>query len=401
MRCRMQRQTVTETAGLQRPLYLLLNPVAGHACSNQLQLAGHIEVSMLQEGPSRSKSPRKYIFLGAAVVVAAGLWSAYWAAGRGVIADVLRNTVEVAQVEGGTLACAEQVLGGFPFRFELSCRPLQVADSRGNRLTVAGFRAVALAYNPKHLIAEADAPLEAVTTNSTSDTAPQIAGLELSAGWTLAQASVRVGEDSLTRLDAALQMPTIDLFGLGAAILSVKAGVAELHARRVDPAETAVDVALSLTGVASTGKLPVPDWPPVDVNLFIRLPYGAPLLAGGGLVHSLPAVLKTPDAIGITEFHLTGGEVELSAKGTLGVDAEGWLAGELPLTVVGAEKIAPALAPFFPAGSAVPQTLQGAVLALGKKTTLEEKPAVTVTVTFERGRARVGLIPIASLPKVL
>ncbi len=356
---------------------------------------------MSNEGPLKPKSRWKYIFLISAVVLVTGLWSAYWAAGRGIIADILRNTVEVAQVEGGTLACAEQVLGGFPFRFELTCRPLQIADSEGSRLTVAGFRAVALAYNPKHLIIEADAPLEAVSAKGAPGAVPQVAGLELSAGWQLAHASAKVGESSLARFDAEVETPNIDLLGLGQVVLSLGAEAGEMHVRRVDPNDESVDVALQFKGVTAGSKAPVSGWPPVDANLLLRLPYGAPALAGGALDKVLADILQKPGAIEITDLRLAGGDIEVRAKGTLGVDGDGWLTGDLPMTIVGAENMAVALAPFFPVGSKAPETLQGAVLGFGKKTTLEEKPAVTVTVTFERGRARLGLIPVANLPKVL
>ncbi|MBA5778597.1 DUF2125 domain-containing protein [Stappia sp. F7233] len=332
--------------------------------------------------PARKPSRRGYYVVIALVLIVVGGWSAYWTAGRGIAADILRNAKKVAAAEGGELACSDQALGGFPFRFELSCRPLQIADARGNRATLRALRGIALAYNPKHLILEADGPLEA------SGATPR--PMSLSAGWESARSSLRIGEGSVERVDAVFDLPRFTLTdaAIGAAGLSAQS--IEVHARRVRTDSDGLDIALLAKGAAvpqlSAG---------VDAELVLSLPRGGPLLAGG---KEFAAYLSGDEPVRITSLRLSSGASSLQGHGALTFNADGMPSGEVMLTVAGSEQLAATLAPFFPAESTVPTALQGAVLGLGGQTTLDGEPARSVTVSIDNGRARVGLVPLGTLP---
>lgn len=343
---------------------------------------------MPEKNPPRKPSRRGYILLGLLVSVVIGGWTAYWAVARGAIVDVLSNSRRAASASGGEFTCADQSVGGFPFRFELSCAPLKVRDASGARLNLAGLRAVVLAYNPRHLIFEADAPLEA---------SPGLAGggsavPALSAGWETARASMRLQEDALGRADAVFEAPRVALAAGGATPISIASQSGQIHIRRASDTASGVDVALNLTQIRAGAEIA-----PLDADLVVHLPYAAPLLAGRS-TQPLATLLRAPDGIGITDLILKSGVTTLAGSGSFGLDGGGLLNGTLNLKVAGVDKLSEVLRPVFPAGSNIPQSLQGALQGFGAKSEIDGEEATEVTVTFDRGTARVGLIPLGKVP---
>lgn len=331
---------------------------------------------------SPPRSRRRFWILISLVVLVIGLWSAYWTVARGMAVDILRNTYEVAETEGGALVCGAQRLGGYPFRFELECQPFEARDAQARAGALAGLRVIALAYNPRHVIVEADGP----ATLRFDDPHPFD---RLSADWTSARASARLVEAGLRDADLFIEEPKISGISADAAV-SLAASRATLHARRSPSVPEDADFALRLSGLA----VPALEGA-AEISADATLAGGAAALAGRGDWMSL---LRQDEAVRVSELRASASGVNLRATGTLFLDAKGRLAGTLPLTVSGADKLPALLAPFFPQGSSVPTSLAGAVIGFGAPTTLDGAPAVTVPLRFEAGVARVGLIPIASLP---
>jgi hypothetical protein len=335
----------------------------------------------------RRSTRRRFILLIVLVLLVVGLWSAYWATARGMVGDVLRNATAIASAEGGEIFCGEEWLGGYPFQFELTCAPLRLRTTDGRTATTAGFRAVALAYNPYHVILEADAPLAL---------GGLLPGLDQSlvANWRIAQASLRVGDAGLARGDIELTAPQLLLNAAPedvAPALALAAETASFHVRHSPDSDGAADVALSVAQLAVPGLAA-----PVELTATATIAGGAALLGNGGPID--PKALLSPDgAIRIASLTVAGEGLNLSAQGTLHLDARGRLEGELPLTVSGSDRLPALLAPLFPEGSNVPMSLAGAIVAFGKPTTLDGAPAVIVPLAFRDGVARVGFIPIAPL----
>jgi hypothetical protein len=335
--------------------------------------------------PSPSSPPRsrrRFWILISLVVLVIALWSAYWTVARGMAVDILRNTYEVAETEGGALVCGSQRLGGYPFRFELECQPFEARDARGRAGTVSGLRVIALAYNPRHVIVEADGPANARFDGS-------LPFDRLSADWTSARASARLFDAGLRDADLFIEEPKISGISADAAV-SLTASRAAVHARRNPGVAEDADFALRVAGLA----IPALEGA-AEISADLTLAGGAAALAGRGDWISL---LRQDEAVRVSELRASASGVNLRATGTLALDAKGRLAGTLPLTVSGADKLPALLAPFFPQGSSVPTSLAGAVIGFGAPATLDGAPAVTVPLRFEAGVARVGLIPIASLP---
>ncbi|WP_051241981.1 DUF2125 domain-containing protein [Stappia stellulata] len=336
--------------------------------------------------PSQSTPPRsrrRFWILISLVLLVIALWSAYWTVARGMAVDILRNTYEVAQAEGGALVCGEQGLGGYPFRFELECRPFEARDAGGRAGTVSGLRVIALAYNPRHAIVEADGPA----------TARFFEGAQpfdrLSADWKTARASARLSDAGVRNADVFIEEPKLSGIS-GDQAIALNASRATVHARRNPGVVEDADFALRVAGLA----VPALDGT-AEISADVTLAGGAAALAGRGDWISL---LRRDEAVRVSALRASASGVNLQATGTLHLDAKGRLAGTLPLTVSGADKLPALLAPFFPDGSSVPTSLAGALIGFGAPTTLDGAPAVTVPLRFDAGVARVGLIPIASLP---
>ncbi|WP_306030924.1 DUF2125 domain-containing protein [Stappia sp. MMSF_3263] len=336
--------------------------------------------SAAPQAPRRKGSRRGYIWLIALVVLGIALWSAYWTVARGMAVDVLRNVTEAARIEGGEIACGGQRLGGFPFHLQLDCAPLSLRSPRGESAGFDAFRAVALAYNPWHVILEAESP-------AAMEFAP---ASRLAGTWETARASFRVGTSSVERADIELTAPDLALAlpGLDA---ELAASSASLHLRQTPQRVSDADIAVALSGAALPGAALV-----LDARASLTLKGGAVLLSGRGA--DLIALLKNEEAVEVSEVRVSSGEVTVAAAGTLWIDPAGRLNGSLPLTIAGADKLPALLAPYFPEGSNVPASLAGAVMGFGKPAELDGAPAVTVPLAFDAGNARIGIIPLGAVP---
>jgi hypothetical protein len=331
---------------------------------------------------------RRYVWLAAIVLLVIGLWSTYWAIARGMAQDLLHNAVAVARANGQEIACGDESLSGFPFHFQLTCAPLGLDDGQGRALEAQGFRAVALAYDPRHVILEADAPLRI-----SGITPSGLPGYGVLATWRNARASARLGDTGLDRAAIEIQAPQVLLterIDDPAPIALVAAQDAQMHLRAAPDGSGDADVAVSGSEVA----LPAFDMP-LEMALIARLDQGARLLGGSGA--DLAALLSRPDALEVTSIDVKGDGFALRATGTLSLDEKRRLQGELPLTVTGADRLPALLAPLFPEGSNASVALAGAIMAFGRPAELDGKEAVTVPLAFRDGVARVGLIPIAPL----
>ncbi len=210
--------------------------------------------------PKVSRPPRKsaYVALAIFVILLIGGWSGYWAVGRGIVSDVIRNGINVAEAEGGSLECGDQKLGGYPFRFELSCTPFRM-DKDGEWYFINELRAVALAYNPTHVIFEGSGPAE---INLGED------GPAYSADWTTAQASVVAENNMPAQVDTVFNEPTLT-YTIGDQSLELEANLTEAHMRRVEDNADALDVALRIVGLTAGN---VSGDVPLDVSLVMQLP---------------------------------------------------------------------------------------------------------------------------------
>jgi hypothetical protein len=278
------------------------------------------------------------------VLVAAIAWSIFWfyaASQVGVQADAWRAQEAKS---GRVYDCANRSVAGFPFRLEVRCDGATVKlvsqTAGANAQTpitakLGKILVVAQVYDPKLVIAEFTAPA------TVSDKAAQSSYI---VNWRLGQSSV-VGlpavpqrasivfdDPSIDRLEGSVQVPLasakhVELHGRIAegspadhptieSVLQISHGsVKGVHPLLAEPFDA--DVRAMLSGLRDFSPKP---WP----ERFRELQ------ASGGHVDIMQSRIQQGDVIAV-------------AAGTLGLNADGCLDGELQMTVAGIEKVIPAL----------------------------------------------------------
>ncbi|MBL6431525.1 MAG: DUF2125 domain-containing protein [Alphaproteobacteria bacterium] len=132
---------------------------------------------------------------------------------------------------------------------------------------LAGLRVIALAYNPRHVIVEADGP----ATLRFDD--PHLFD-RLSADWTSARASARLVEAGLRDADPLSRNRRFP--GFGGCRRVITASRATVHARRSPSVPEDADFALRLAGLRSRR------WRAAEISADATLAGGAAALAGRG-----------------------------------------------------------------------------------------------------------------------
>lgn len=94
------------------------------------------------------------------VLAAALVWSIYWFSAGEVVKQRFGEEREQWAAEGLSLACASEVWGGFPFRFEFSCADPVMKFGGELELQSKTLLLVALAYAPWQVTALIDGPSE-------------------------------------------------------------------------------------------------------------------------------------------------------------------------------------------------------------------------------------------------
>jgi hypothetical protein len=362
--------------------------------------------------PTRSR--RWLLILPAAgLVVLAAAWCGVWFFAASRAESELANWRAREAQRGRVYACADQAVGGFPFRIEVRCAEPS-ADFR--RLQSVGLKAKsALAavqiYQPTLLIGEISGPL----------TVSQEGGGPLaSVDWQLAQTSVRGLTSPPERISAVFDKISITRLDGGTAQRAATADHLELHIRQAprlaqDP--PAVDLAVRIDG----GLVP-----PV------------PQLASTAMSADIAAVLRglddfspKPMAQRLRELQAAGGRLEIrqariqqgdivaTGQGTLALTAAGRLDGEILLTVAGLEQLVTSLGLDQAVGrqtqSAANRLVPGlnldrllgprgnaaiaaaGVAMLGRPAELEGRKAVTLPLRFTDGATFLGPLPVGQM----
>lgn len=335
-----------------------------------------------------ARPPRKSAYFVLAIIVALliGGWSAYWAFARGAVYDVIRNAQMVADARGGSIQCGNQSLGGYPFRFELLCSPFRM-EQDGQWYFVERLQVVALAYNPTHVIIDAQSPAEINLQDEGR-------GPAYAAEWKTAQASVKAEGGRPAIVGAAFKDPTLT-FADGSQVLQLDAVEAEAHVRRIGDEGKALDVAFLVNGLTSkqaSGHLPI------DLELVMQLPDGGKVL--DGKVSDLSDLMVNEELrVSVSTLNIGSGEFKVNTRGDLVIDEDGRLNGTLPLVITGIHQLQEVLAPLFPQGSKTLESLQKTALAIGRGSAVDGVPTLNLPVTLENGRARIAFFDLGPVPR--
>ncbi|NOJ48752.1 DUF2125 domain-containing protein [Bradyrhizobium archetypum] len=297
--------------------------------------------------PDMTPAPRRrplwrLFIMPALLVVAAAAWTAFWfyaASEVGVRADAW--AAQEAK-SGRVYQCGKRSVAGYPFRLEVRCDDASVSLVSQTAGAQAPFTArlgeimvIAQIYQPKLLIAEFKAP----ATLSDRGQPPS-----MKVNWTSGRSSVSGLPDIPQRASIVFDNPSIDRVNGPVETPLAKANHTELHGRLADGStrdQPVIESVLQISGGNVQELHPVLARP-FDADIQTKLtglknfsPKPWPerfreLQAAGGHVEIVRSRIQQGDLISV-------------AAGTLSLNAQGRIEGELQMTVAGIEKVIPLL----------------------------------------------------------
>jgi hypothetical protein len=347
------------------------------------------------------------------VVLAVG-WTGLWFYAAGRAEDAIAGWRAREAKSGRTYECASESIGGYPFRIEVRCtKPRAELRGQGAQLVLSGTDLVVLAqiYQPTLLIAEFKGPM---TIAEPGQPAAYVAN------WSLGQSSVRGTPRAPQRASLAFDDLKVQRTGSNATVLDAKR--LELHGRMAGGSindNPIIELGLRTTAATAPEVHPIAATPfDAEVSATVR---GLADFAPKPWPVRFRELQARGGRIDITNARVQQGEVIAVSAGSLGLTANGNLDGQLQMTAVGLEQVLKqldleAIVSQGRVGSAIdkldrllpglgniarknagPGILAG-LDAIGKRTTLDGKPAVSVPLRFADGRVFLGPLPVGRTP---
>ena len=280
---------------------------------------------------------RRFVIFGAAIAVVVALWSAGWL----FISNEIRNQVGLlAQGDGQSqpkLTCARLDIGGYPFRFNLTCGEATVVSGD---ITVAlpQVEVAALVFQPTlfHMRAVGPATIEDAFLGGQNEiTWANLEGSLRIADWK------RIGRLSLVADNAAWSDTLVTETLLGSATR------AEFHLVDVPAKHDAATGRATLEGYVLLDGAAIPAWTVADGDLtatvaMTNLPDNLTALPA----HPVREWQAAGGRIAISEIKGTEGEDAITVTGDVGLSAEGLAEGTIEISSKGiAERSSAFLAP--------------------------------------------------------
>lgn len=366
--------------------------------------------------PQPAKRRRLWpVFLPFGLLVAlAVVWSGVWFYAAGAAENAIAGWRAREAKSGRTYECGSESIGGYPFRIEVRCnKPRAELRGKSVQLVLSGADLVVLAqiYQPTLLISEFTGPM---TIAESGQPAAYVAN------WTLGQSSVRGTPRAPQR--GSLVFDNLKVQRADSNVTMLDAKRLELHGRMAEGSinnNPVIDLGLRATAASAPEAHPLAA-KPIDAEVSATL---------RGLADFTPKpwparfreLQERGGRIDIVNARVQQGEVIAVSAGSLGLTANGNLDGQLQATVVGLEHVLKqldleAIVSQGRVGSAIdrldrlvpglgniarknagPGILAG-LDAIGKRTTLDGKPAVSVPLRFVDGRVFLGPLPVGRTP---
>ncbi|MTI44046.1 hypothetical protein JM93_03260 [Roseibium hamelinense] len=336
-------------------------------------------------GPKLNVKKRYTALIGIIIVVCAG-WSAAWAYGRTVLSNEIDRIITGLSTEGTNVGCRERSVRGFPFRYEVSCNDLTLQNAAGQSAELGLLHAVALIYNPWHIIFEARGPMAL---------RDELSSGKLNGAWETARASIIFNEQSIRQVDAILEKVSFEIalpFAFGRGV----ADQADIHLRAMPDADETLEAFVALQDLTSDLSAVTSD--PLTARLHVRISDGMSLLAGKKFM-DLPVGETGVRPIQVVQATLNSAGAEAIAEGQLEVGQSGLISGALDLTISDVTKTAELIGRLFPENASLPAALEGAARAMGGagENSMNQN-TVTLPLTITDNQLRMGLIPLGVLP---
>ena len=368
---------------------------------------------------SRSARRRSWRYIGTLVLFVGliGGWSWLWydTAGR---AEIAIEGWRAREAKVGRLyTCGSQSIGGYPFRIEVDCDKAS-ALFRSNQAPVeiktSGILIAAQIYQPDLLISEFHGPL----TIAEPGQAPNIV-----VNWKLAQSSVRGTPVAPERVSLVFDKPVVDRMTGGVEQKLLQARHIEIHGRIAEGSAAnrpVVEIALRFDQASAPGLHPAAV-KPVDADIIAVL-RGLNDFSPKPWPQRFREMQAAGGRIDISQARVQQGETIAIGGGSLSLNADGRLEGQLRVTIAGLEpfltaigaqqmvqtsptmdRLSGALDRLAPGLGNVARQQIGANIStginmIGEQTTLEGKRAVTLPLRFEDGVILLGPIRIGDAP---
>ncbi len=293
--------------------------------------------------PAPRRRPLWRLFiLPALLVVAAIGWSAFWfyaASEVGVRADAWRAREAKS---GREYDCGKRSVAGYPFRLEVSCEDASVTLVSQTAGAAAPFTArlseimvIAQIYQPNLLIADFKAPATVAERGQPPS---------MKVNWTVGRSSITGLPNNPQRASIVFDNPAIERINGPVLTPLAKAGHVELHGRLAEGSAQDHPVIETVLQIAA-GTIQ-------EVHPLLAAPFDADVQTRlSGLKDFAPKpwperfreIQAADGHVEIVRSRIQQGDMIAVAAGTLGLNANGRIDGELQMTVAGIEKVIPAL----------------------------------------------------------
>jgi len=322
---------------------------------------------------------RKVVRLGVLIVLVIAVYSVGWY----FAAEFLKNRILTffggGNPAGVSATCEDARMGGYPFRFRLTCSRLAFDDHfQGVAASFGPVRAAAQIYNPGHIVWEMDGPAEIRSA----------LGFNTALNWTNMQSSFRIGFSGLSRSSLVMEGLSATVTSTVSSLqLQVTAPSAQSHVRQnegnLDYATLIRDMGISIGGT----KIALP---PLSASL------DATFVDKGGLLDPRVAqeqkLYGTRGEIRRMVVDLGEGRV-LTLSGPFQVGDDGMLSGRIKVEIEQINAWRDAVKTAYPDQTDMIDNVANVLraLAFGRDDSEAE-------ITIENGVAMLGFIPLGQIP---
>ncbi|MEM1040384.1 MAG: DUF2125 domain-containing protein [Pseudomonadota bacterium] len=323
------------------------------------------------------------------VAIIAVVWSGVWYAASLLLNNQITRMLADLRDEGTTIECADQTVGGFPFRIGPRCADVRAVQSRpaSGEVSLNGLVAEASLLDPGTFHATLDSPL-AIGFGSGQLTG-RWDGLNVTTDFTLD------GGFELLKLTAKSME-----FGDGNGAIKAALVDAQMFPVSVNAVPTDIQTQIHLVRFSFAG-LPVATPKPVDLKTRIRLAKSyQPLVSR-----------RVPFDVWVRSgFDLTIDQLQLETpndqnangllhiSGPVQVDPNGLLSGTLRIAIANPQALQD-WADVLPVQAAQGLgVLTQAVSGMGKPTQINGRQARSVEIILERGAIKLGFITLGQIP---
>ncbi|MGL5737056.1 MAG: DUF2125 domain-containing protein [Beijerinckiaceae bacterium] len=323
---------------------------------------------------------------GLLILLAVG-WSIYWYVGATLAERFIEKRIAAEQAKGRDWRCASRRIEGYPFHFTLRCDGLTLTVGQRFAMTLPAFRSVAMAYNPRQVIAELDGPVQIKTAGHN----------DVTANWQHFQVGIRHAATPDMAMSAFLTSPFAEEATTSGPQQIFSAEKFDLHGRptpgtsgenaSIDIALNGVKVLIPLVANLLNQK------EPGAINLDATISKAA-AFGPGAPIDNAERWRMAGGTASIARLYLAAGKIALDGKGELRIDDERRPAGTLSGRAIGLEQ-------FLGGGGGL-----AGLLNFGKPK--DDKPGeanaaargVPFTLHLRDGRAQFGPIRFGNLPRL-